>query len=367
MGDPLRVLHVVVNMNRGGAETLLMNLYRHIDRNKIQFDFLTCKKGEFDEEIIEMGGKVHRIPYVTDVGHMRFYRGLLQFLSANKEYIILHSHLDKMSGFVLYAANRAGIPIRIAHSHNTQSEGNTAAKIYKWLAGKFINANATDLIACSETAAEWLYTTKKTEALILKNGIDIGEFTFSPEVRKQMRAELQLHPSTFVLGHVGRFCAQKNHSFLIEIFAVFLKERPDSVLLLAGDGKERAVIEQKATELSVISHVKFLGARTDIERILQAIDLFVFPSLHEGMPLSVLEAQAAGLPCIISDQVTEEVDLGLDLVEQISLLQPQRWLEKMKHAERNKTVRSSRQEQIAKQGYDIIDTANLMENYYLGK
>ena len=200
MGGPIRILHVVVNMNRGGAETLIMNLYRNMDRSKVQFDFLTCREGAFDEEIAAMGGRIHRIPYVTDVGHFGYVKALDAFFTSHPEYKIVHSHMDKMSGLVLRSAKKAGIPIRIAHSHNTSSEGGTATKVYKSYAGKFILPNASHLLACSNLAANWLFEKKANQARILKNGIDCDQFAFSAEVRKQVREELKLLAWQFCNG-----------------------------------------------------------------------------------------------------------------------------------------------------------------------
>ena len=329
MGNPLRVLHVVVNMNRGGAETLLMNLYRNIDRSKIQFDFLTCKEGVFDNEIIEMGGIIHRIPYISDVGHFRYKKELNNFFAKNNHYSIVHSHMDKMSGFILQSAKKAGIPTRISHSHNTQSEGGLATKLYKWYAGQSIIPNATEFLACSGEAAKWLFPERSERAIILKNGIEHEQFAFSDEIRKQMREELSLDDETFVLGHVGRFNLQKNHSFLIEIFAHYHSIHANSKLMLVGDGPLRSEIEQKARELHIEDEVVFLGVRSDINRLLQAFDVFVFPSLHEGLPVSLIEAQGSGLPCIISDQISKEVDLGMHLIDYAPLGHLQSWTEKI--------------------------------------
>lgn len=245
MGTPLRVLHVVVNMNRGGAETLIMNLYRNIDRSKVQFDFLTCKEGVFDEEIVKLGGKVHRISYVTDVGHRGYIKALNTFFSSHPQYKIVHSHMDKMSGLVLRSAKKARVPVRIAHSHNTSSEGGATAKIYKWYAGKSIGTCATHLLACSNAAARWLFADKADTAKILKNGIDCDRFLFRPEIRKQVRKELQIEQEAFVIGHVGRFAYQKNHTYLIDLFAQLTQFRPNSILLLAGEGPLRLEMEKK--------------------------------------------------------------------------------------------------------------------------
>lgn len=365
MGYPLRILHVVVNMNRGGAETLIMNLYRNMDRTKVQFDFLTCKEGVFDKEIVDMGGKVHRIPYITDVGHFGFTKALHQFFASHPEYKVVHSHLDKMSGVVLRLAQKAGIPIRIAHSHNTSSEGGMAAKVYKWFSGKAILSSATHLIACSNAAAKWLFANQANTALILKNGIECDKFVFSPEIRKQVREELKLTQDSFVVGHVGRFAYQKNHSFLIDTFAQFMKYRQDAVLILVGDGPLRSEIEKKVENLNVRDNVKFLGVRSDIERILQALDIFVFPSLHEGLPVTLIEAQGAGLPCVISDAITEEVDMGMELVQFISLNNRTTWIEEIKDLGGRNPVRDTSLQSLTKRGYNISDTARTTQDFYL--
>ncbi|MEK3885892.1 glycosyltransferase family 1 protein [Bacillus sp. FSL K6-3431] len=365
MGNPLRILHVVVNMNRGGAETLIMNLYRNIDRTKIQFDFLTCKAGAFDEEIINKGGKIHRIPYVSDVGHMKYLKALNQFFDTHKSYPIIHSHLDKMSGMVLRSARKVGIPVRISHSHNTQSEGGLAARTYKWLVGKFIIPNSTALFACSNDAAKWLFQRKSSTSQILKNGIEYDKFSFSNEVRQQIRAELMLDDQSFILGHVGRFAHQKNHTYLIDLFAEFNKVRENAVLLLIGDGPLRPVIEEKVRKLGLEKKIRFLGIRSDINRILQGLDIFVFPSLHEGLPVALIEAQGAGLPCLISDCVSTEVDLGMNLVDYAPLNNTQVWVNKMERITASQMERKSEQVAFSDKGYDIAATANKIEDFYL--
>ncbi|MDU0203791.1 glycosyltransferase family 1 protein [Paenibacillus sp. MAH-36] len=363
MGDPIRILQVVVNMNRGGAETLLMNLYRNIDHSKVQFDFLTSKEGVFDEEILKMGGKIHRIPYVSDVGHYAYIKALNKFFSSHSEYKIVHSHLDKMSGFVLRSAERTNTPIRIAHSHNTSSEGGVVAKAYKWIAGKYILPCATHYFACSDKAANWLFEDKVVNATILKNGIESDQYVFNSEVRNQVRQELNLSRDTFVIGHVGRFAHQKNHSFLIDIFAQLNNDKPDSVLVLAGDGPLRLDIEKKVRDLNLLGKVIFLGIRNDINRLLQAFDVFVFPSWHEGLPVTLIEAQGSGLPCIISDVITSEVDMGAGLVQFENLNKPSdAWAKRV--IQQNKRVLEV-QDHIQKKGFDIRVPAKWLQKFYL--
>jgi glycosyltransferase involved in cell wall biosynthesis len=366
VGDPIRILQVVVNMNRGGAETLLMNLYRNMDRSKVQFDFLTCKPGVFDAEIEEMGGTIHRIPYVSDIGHAKYVHALEHFFETHPNYKIVHAHMDKMSGFVLRAAKKAGTPVRIAHSHNTSSEGGVAARAYKWVAGTFISSCATHFVACSNKAAKWLFTNKMNKAMILKNGIESEKFAFSPAIREQVRQELELPSDSYVLGHVGRFAHQKNHSFLIDIFAQLHQEKSNTVLILAGDGPLRAEIEQKVEGLHLQNKVKFLGVRSDITRLLQAFDMFVFPSLHEGLPVTLIEAQGAGLPCLVSDEITEEVDMGIQLVERIALGNKSVWIDRINSVISKNMSRHIPSFSLSNNGYDIKNSATWTEGFYLG-
>lgn len=363
MDVPIRVLHVVVNMNRGGAETLIMNLYRNIDRSKVQFDFLTCKEGAFDSEIIELGGKIHRIPYISDVGHFGYIKALNHFFTTHKEYKIVHSHMDKMSGLVLKAAQKAGIPVRIAHSHSTQSEGGMAARLYKWYAGKHILPSSTHLLACSDSAADWLFSSHSSAATILKNGIDVEKFTFSQDVRTEVRKELGIDNESYVIGHVGRFNNPKNHSFLIDIFADFNKIKPESLLILVGDGPLRCDIEKKVINLKLEEKIKFLGIRDDINRLFQTFDVFVFPSLFEGLGMVLIEAQASGLPCLVSDVVPNEADLNLGLLDYIPLSSKSIWVKKMT-SNYQRIPSNICSDSINQSGYNIHDSAKWITEFY---
>lgn len=365
MASPLRILHTVVNMNRGGAETMLMNLYRHIDRSQIQFDFLTSKEGVFDEEIRSLGGVIHRIPHITEVGHNGYKQALNQFFHDHATaYTIIHSHMDKMSGFVLRSARKAGIPVRVAHSHNTRSEGGVAARIYKWYAGTHIRTAATHYAACSSAAARWLFSGREKLAMIMHNGISCGQFAFSIEVRMKLRKELHISEDCLVVGHVGRFAPQKNHTQLIDIFYKLQKQNDNSMLLLVGDGQRRHAIEQKVKDLKLEDKVRFLGIRENIDQLLQAFDVFVFPSHHEGLPVTLIEAQGAGLPCIISDHITPEVDMGQGLVHFFSLNKEDRCLTQI-HAVARKSSRVIPSNALALKGYDIKQTALQASEFYL--
>lgn len=365
MGSPLRVLHAVVNMNHGGAETLIMNLYRNINREKVQFDFLTCKAGLFDKEIEAMGGKIYRIPYLTEAGHFGYLQALNTFFTEHKTYKIIHSHMDKMSGFVIRAAKKAGIPVRIAHSHNTQSEGHLFIKMYKWYAGTFIRPNATHLYACSQAAAEWMFISEAKQTFILNNGIEIDKFKYSNIKGSLLRDAFNITEEAFVLGHVGRFHEQKNHKFIINLFYILNKEMENLHLVFVGDGPSRKEMERKVKELKLDKKIKFLGVRDDISDLLQMFDLFIFPSFFEGLPVTLVEAQASGLPCIISDSITEEVDMNLGLIHRLSISDKDLWIRKVKELKKEPPSREIVKEHLVTKGYDIKYTAADLQAKYL--
>lgn len=363
--EPIRVLHVVVNMNRGGAETLIMNLYRNIDRSKIQFDFLTCKEGVFDEEIIQLGGRIHRVPYVSDIGHFKYIKELNHFFLTHNTYKIVHSHLDKMSGFVLTAAKKAGIGVRIAHSHNTKNEGGMLANIYKNYAGRFIPKSASHLLACSKSAAKWLFNNDVQDAVIVNNGIEHERFQYSSKVRQNKRSELGIDNNQFIIGHIGRFSHQKNHEFIIEVFYDYVKIDSNALLILVGDGYLLSSIQRKIEKYKLTEKVKLLGVRDDVEALYQTFDLFIFPSFHEGLPLTLIEAQGSGLTCLISEHITEEVDLGLNLVKRLSIENKDYWVKEIQKISNKTKKRQISQRILKEKGYDIKETSKLIENYYL--
>ncbi|MGV3488743.1 MAG: glycosyltransferase family 1 protein [Tuberibacillus sp.] len=358
----LRILHVVVNMNRGGAETLIMNLYRHIDRSVIQFDFLTCKKGSFDDEIKALGGKVHRIPYITE-GFFKYNRALEQFFQSHPEYQIVHSHLDKMSGFVLRAAMKSGVPVRIAHSHSTKSEGHILSKCMKWAGGKLLLNHANHFMACSNASARWLFRQRAEQAELLKNGISTELFKENDDSRSKIREIYNVSKDSFVVGHVGRFCQPKNHRFIIEVFSKVYDIIPRSVLVLVGDGPMKEEIKKRVNAMGLHDKVLFLGVQENIHEIIQAFDVFLFPSLYEGLPVTLIEAQSVGLPCLISEGITDEVDIGAGLIHYELLNMPAvTWAMKVCAMETRKTDVTYL---IKKKGFDIEQTAILLQNYYL--
>jgi len=307
---------------------------------------------------------MHRIPYISDVGHFHFEKQLLHFFRENNHYRIVHSHLDKMSGIVLRAAKKAGISIRISHSHNTRSEGGMAARVYKSFVGSLIRHNSTHHVACSMDAAKWLFKDRWQTSNIVRNGIEVDKFKYSPEVRETVRNKLKIDSSKFVLGHVGRFNHQKNHFFLLDVFSKVNKEIPETVLILIGDGELRLGIQKKIRDLKLEDKVLLLGVRSDVSDLLQAFDLFIFPSLHEGLPVSLIEAQGAGLPCLISDHISNEVDMGLNLIHYSSLVSIDVWIKNIKKIRSMPAKRDEVTSRMIQKGFDIRNIAASIEEYY---
>lgn len=307
MSEPVRIAQVMGYMNGGGVEQVVMNYYRHIDRSRVQFDFLVCEGSGMvpREEVESMGGRVFTVPPYGDVAG---YQRALISLFREQGWGIVHSHMNALSVFPLRAAKRAGVPVRIAHSHSTAGRGEPVKNALKAVLRTQASRYPTHRMACSRYAGEWLFG-KGAEFDVLYNAIDLPRFSFSAEARAKARAELGLVGGTFAVGHVGRFMPQKNHMFLLEAFARLVELRPDSVLLLVGFGGAEARAESWARERGLADKVMFLGQRDDVGRLYQAFDAFALPSLYEGLCLVGVEAQAAGLPCFLSDRITREVDV----------------------------------------------------------
>ena len=301
---PIRVLQVIGSMNLGGAENFLMNVYRKIDRTKVQFDFVVHKQGVFDDEIKKLGGEIYYIKPLQKVGPIK-YRKELKEIFDSKKYRIVHSQIDQVSGFILKVAYQCGIPVRIAHSHSSKNSNSFVGKIYKSYLQKKINKYSTKRYACSDKAGKWLY--KRANFEIINNGIDIDKFIFNVNERKSLRKQYNIDASTLVIGHVGRFMEAKNHDYLIDIFNDYNKNvNSNSVLLLIGSGELKEKIILKVNKLSLNKNVIFLEGLTDVYRYYNMMDIFVFPSIYEGLPLTLIEAQVNGLKCLISKNVTKE-------------------------------------------------------------
>lgn len=301
----IRILQVVSIMNAGGMENYIMNLYRQMNRDDIQFDFLVHHKarGLYEDEIERMGGKIYHFSVLDNRNIVNYCSELDTFFKGHKEYRIIHGHLSSLAVFYLGIAKKNSVPWRIAHSHGAGFL-HTSKGVAKYLLFRTAKWNANVRLACSSEAGRYLYG--NDPFVFVPNGIDTGRFAFQPEVRAKIRDDLHIQ-DRFVFGHVGRFNLQKNHKFLLQVFSQVLKTRPDAVLLLLGDGELFLEMENLAKEMGISGSVIFAGVHKDVENFYQAMDVFVLPSEFEGLPVTGIEAQYAGLPCFFSDRITREV------------------------------------------------------------
>ncbi len=356
----VRILQSVNIMDRAGLETMLMNYYRNIDRCIIQFDFLTHRptEGAYDKEIEEMGGKVYHAPRLYPQNLSGYYRFMREFYKEHKEYIIIHSHIDTMSYFPLKASKESVIPIRIAHSHSSKLDRDPKLPI-KYYALKRIKKVATDYCACGNVAGRFMFGNESFK--VIHNAIDLEKFRYREVTRNEIRKRLRLDDK-FVVGHVGRYSYIKNQLFLIEIFSRIVKER-DAVLVLVGKGPDEQKIRNKIKRLGLDNKVRLLSDRSDVDQLYQAFDVFIMPSLFEGLPVVGVEAQANGLPYYVSDSVSNEI-LLTGSAEQIPLTKgPDEWARRIlrRSAKRNEMA----VDELRNAGYDIRSEARELQNWYL--
>lgn len=334
---PIRVLHVLGGVGLGGAESRIMDLYRQMNRDEIQFDFLVHSEamnrsisknvGErkpqfYDEEILAMGGRIYVLPKFKVYNYFSYRRAVRKFFAEHREFRVVQGHMTSTAGIYLPIAKKARVPITVAHARNAG-----VVKGLKGAATRFFRrglAKKADFcFACSVLAGQDVFGKEAVHAGMVKiihNAIDVRRFTYDEKVREAVRQQLGVS-GKLVLGHVGRFEYQKNHPYLLAVFAAVCKERPDTVLLLLGEGEDRPAMEEKCRQLGIAGQVKFMGNRKDAERYYQAMDIFLLPSFFEGLPGVLVEAQAAGLKCFVSDTVTREAK-ATDLVTYLSIEQP---------------------------------------------
>ena len=360
----VRVLQVVTHMNRGGLETMLMNYYRNIDREKVQFDFLTHRPydGDYGEEIKQLGGKIYHLPRLNPFSS-GYKRALNEFFEAHPEYQIVHVHQDCLSGVVLKVARACGVKARIAHSHSTHQDKDFKYPI-KAVLRRSISEYATELMACSKDAGDWMFC--GADFRTLNNAIDTRSYIYNAQRRETVRISLGIGKDDLIVGHVGRWNYPKNHLFLLDIFSQVKQLESEARLLLVGDdaGDYAEKVKAKIKTLGLTDSVIATGKRTDVPDLLQAMDVFVMPSHYEGLPVSIVEAQASGLPCLISDKVPIECKLT-DGVEQIPLSDgADVWAAKAVKAAKE-TVRQDMGEQIKTAGFDIVENAKWLQEHYL--
>ncbi len=304
----IRILHVVSVMDVAGMESYIMNMYRQIDRSKIQFDFLVHRKrrGVFEDEIESLGGHVYHTSLLDDLNLFKYLKDLKKVFSGHTEYRIVHGHLGSTAFLYLGMAKLCGVPWRILHSH-CRGRVNTVKGYIKDLIFYVSPAFANVAFACSNEAGRYQFKKRKFE--VIPNGVDVTRFYYSEETRTTMRKELGLEDK-FVVGHVGRFQIEKNHEYILKIFYQLKKRIPNATMVLVGDGPFRAQIEEKAKEMKIEDSILFTGIRKECATYYQAMDAFILPSLYEALPLTGIEAQCAALPCLFSETVSREVDLG---------------------------------------------------------
>lgn len=370
MQQPIRVLHVLGTTNLGGAESRIMDLYRHIDREKIQFDFLvhTNKEGFFDREIIQMGGNIYRLPSFRIYNYLAYKKACRNFFKKNNDYRAVQGHMTSTASIYLPLAKKAGIPVTIAHARSAGVDKGLKGTLTKWLR-RNLYKHCDYMFACSDLAAKAVFgenTYARGKVVLLPNAVDTKEFAYNEVPRDEIRKEYDLEGMT-VIGHVGRFHYAKNHEFLLDIFADYYRENKKARLFLLGDGPRRSEMEERAKELKIDSAVIFAGNQNPVAPYYQAMDAFVFPSRFEGMPGTVVEAQAAGLPCLISDAITEQVK-ATDLVEFMSLEQnAEKWAEKLQRMLSAKPAREEKRliNDISKTYYDVNEQVKWYEKFYL--
>lgn len=372
--EPIRVLQIVGRMDRGGIETMIMNLYRHIDREKVQFDFLAHygREAAYNDEIRALGGRIYEMPALKDETHVYYWRlftylkALHKFFKEHQEYRIIHGHMTNTASLYMPIAKKYGVTCRIAHSHSTKNKTGLLGFLTNIL-HKPVHKYATDFFSCSEAAKHWLYPKyiiDSGDVHLLANAVDAAVFRFDPTKREFMRKQLELKDCMTIIN-VGRLRTEKNQIFLIDVLKEMLKIRDDVVFIFCGDGPCEQEVKAKAEALGVLDHTRFLGMRTDVPDILQAADVFVLPSLFEGLPVTAIEAQASGLHCVVSEGLTEEMN-AIDMVQYIPLeAGPSAWANALLHAASQ--PRKDTYDQIEAAGYDINTTAPWLQEFYLNK
>ncbi len=357
----IRILHIIGSLERAGAETFLMNLYRNVDRVRIQFDFAIYSEptsNSYYEEVLSLGAKVYKIACKAE-GLAKNLKEIKDIVKDN-QYTFVWRHVDNcFAGIDLLAAKCAGAKRLILHAHSSNVNGKI--RILHFLSKPCVNMFVTDRFACGKAAGRWLFGSRKFK--ILKNGIDTEHFGFNETIRREYREKYGIQDE-FVIGHVGRFCEVKNHIFLINLFCELNKNWDKKTLLvLVGTGEKESEIKDQVSQYGLDDKALFLGSRSDIAELMQMMDVFIMPSFYEGFPVTLLEAQTSGLPCVVSDVISREVDITGN-VEFLSLNAGMEiWKDTTRRLSENK--REDKAGMIEKAGYDVRNVAKWVEGYVL--
>ena len=320
----IKILHVVGKMDRGGTESFIMNIYRNIDFSKFQFDFVvhTNKKCSYDDEITALGGHIYHVPRFKVYNIYQYKKAWEKFFNEHNDYDIVHGHIGSSAAIYLKIAKKKGM-YTIAHSHST---GSTQKNLHTFLTRFFSYKTryvADYFLGCSKEAGLTRYGKKVASSnkfQVINNGIDIKNYLYNEMIRNKYRKELNIDDDTIVVGHVGRFTYAKNHEFLIKVFNEIIKQNPNQKykLICVGWGELEKKIKKQIEDMNLVSNVCLLINRSDVNNILQAMDLFIFPSHYEGLGIALIEAQAAGLPCYMSDVIPNEANVT-NTIKKISL------------------------------------------------
>ena len=321
----IRVLHVFVRLNRGGAESRTMDIYRNIDRERVQFDFMlhTGDSCDYEEEATSLGARIYRLPRFTGKNIFTYRKAWRAFLAQCEPYKAVHIHVTNFAFAFLPLLKK--IPMRIAHARSASDNSAVKRMLVRVTRSRILKL-CTHYLAVSKKASDFVFGKNTKGVIVVPNAIDANMFAYDPELRLRTRVELNLEDN-YIVGHVGRMSVEKNQTFLLQAMKVLQKECPKAILLLVGEGPLRGVLEQQAAQMGI--NVVFAGLRDDVPALMQAMDVFVLPSFYEGMPGAAIEAQSAGLPCVISDRITRECELIPSLVTflPIGLTDVDKWSE----------------------------------------
>ena len=367
--NPIRVLQVVGSMNYGGAESMLMNWYRHIDKDKVQFDFLVRSqdKAAYDDEILSLGGRIYHTRPFRGYNPISYYNECRRFFAVHSEHPIVHGHIGSSASLYLTAAKKAG-KYTIAHSHNANTGHdlkNFAYAVWSYPT-RFI---ADELFACSTAAGVSRFgrrAIKKPNYRLFPNGVDINKFIYSELIRKEVGSEFGIDNDAIVLGAVGRIEKQKNPAFILEVFKAAVRENSKVLCLWVGTGDLEAICKENIFAAGLNNRIQMIGRRDDVFRLLQRMDCFIMPSFFEGLPVSAVEAQCAGLPCILSTNITREAAVSDQVLWKSLDDSPEQWAkDAIDSAISVKQSRTSPIDSIRNAGFDILTSTMQLEEFYL--
>ncbi len=361
MSEPIRILHVIAGMGSGGAEMMIMNWYRNIDRAKVQFDFLLrSDENIYEDEIISLGGRIYTMPEFPRHIISNHIKTKAFFKKHAAEYAAIHVHANALIYVdALRLAKKYGIKRRIMHSHSTKTESPLYLPIHKFNK-LFIGGWATDFFACSKSAGKWMFN---GECIITKNAIDLDHFKFDKEIRQSIRAQ-HGWDDCFLVGHVGRFSETKNHKFLIEVFKEILKEKQDAKLALIGSGTLEKQIKGIVEAENLDKNVFFLGVKKNVFEYLSAFDVMVFPSIYEGLGIVAVEAQAVGLATLVSKSVPVEARITDRLLAKSLHNSAKEWAQTVLNMEISHTV-SDVYKKLTSAGFNIKEEVKSLQSFYL--